>query len=77
MNWQTKEVRDWLDEAGIKNSEREDIAKLQELVESRLLVQGNIGYTDRIKNLAVLLFLKHVQWSQLLHYDYVVKGDVS
>jgi len=74
MNWQTKEVRDWLDETGIKNSEREDIAKLQELVESRLLVQGNIGYTDRIKNLAVLLFLKHVQWSQLLHYDYVVKG---
>jgi hypothetical protein len=74
VNWQTKEVKDWLDETGVKNSERENVIKLQELVESRLLVQGNISYTDRIKNLAVMLLLKHVQWERLLHYDYVVKG---
>lgn len=82
MNWQTKEVQDWLDEAGVLNSQREDIPKLEELVESHLLVRGNLGYTDRIKNLAITLFLKHVQWEQLVGTpnawdDYEYKEDVS
>lgn len=67
MNWQTKELSDWLNEEGILNSQRDDMQKLEELVESRLLVQGNLDCTDRIKNLALLLFLKHVQWGQLIH----------
>ena len=40
MNCQTKEVSDWLDKSGIVNSRREDISKLQKLVELSLLVKG-------------------------------------
>jgi len=67
MNWQTKEIGKWLDEAGILNSQREDIMKLQELVESRLLVRGEkIGYTDYLKNLAVIKLLEAVEWEELV-----------
>lgn len=82
MNWQTKEIQDWLDGVGILNSQREDVTKLRELVEYSLLVRGNLDSTDRIKNLAVMLLLKHVQWEQLVVNpnawdDYKYKEDVS
>jgi len=69
MNWQTKEVDKWLDEVGILNSQREDIQKLQELVESYLLVQGKgqgIHCVDYLKNLAVTELLAKVEWEELV-----------
>ena len=68
MNYQTKEISDWLDKSGIVNSRREDISKLQDLVELSLLVKGNeIHPTDYIKNMAITEFLKHVQWGELIY----------
>lgn len=68
MNWKTKEIRDWLDEAGILNSQKEDILKLQELVESKLLIRGKyINSNDYLTNIAITEFLKNVQWEELVH----------
>jgi len=68
MNWQTRVIKDWLNETEMSNLLREDIEKLQEGVESKLLVRnvGNeINATDFLKNLAVTEFLKNVEWNRL------------
>lgn len=67
MNYQTKEISDWLDKLGVVNSRRENISKLQNLVELSLLIRGkDIHPTDYIKNVSVTEFLKHVQWEELI-----------
>ena len=65
MNWQTKEIDRWLDETGVLNSQREDITKLQKLVESSLLVKC-YSPNDHLKNLAVTKLLEAVEWKQLV-----------
>ena len=66
MNYQTKEISDWLDKLGV-NSGRENSLKLQNLVELSLLIKGKDTHpTDYIKNVAVTEFLKHVQWEELI-----------
>jgi hypothetical protein len=81
MNWQTIVVRDWLDKVGILSSQREDINKLQELVKSNLLVEGDkISCSDFLKNVAMIEFLKDVEWEELIYVrnawdDYEYKED--
>lgn len=76
MNYQTKEISDWLDKSGIVNSRREDILKLQKLVELSLLVKGkDIHPNDSITNVAITEFLKHVQWEELIYDDYEYKDE--
>ena len=84
MNYQTKENSDWLDKLGVVNSRREDISKLQDLVELSLLVKGkDIHPSDYITNMAITEFLKHVQWEELIYnpsawddYEYNKKSKI-
>ena len=66
MNWQTKEVLNWLDEMKISSLLREDIETLQELVESSLLVKQVNNPSSYLINFAVTEFLKNVQWEELV-----------
>jgi len=79
MNWQTRVIKDWLNETEMSNLLREDVEKLQEGVESKLLVRNSneINATDYLKNLAVTEFLKNIDWDILVYnpnawddYDY-------
>jgi len=67
MNWQTRIIKDWLNETEMSNLLREDIEKIQEGVESKLLLRNvvEINATDFLKNLAVTEFLKNVEWDRL------------
>ena len=67
MNRQTEEISNWLDNVGVVKSRRDNLLKLQNLVESSLLIKGKDTHpTDYIKNVAVTEFLKHVQWEELI-----------
>jgi len=79
MNWQTRVIKDWLNETEMSNLLREDVEKIQDEVESKLLVRNSnkITATDFLKNLAVTEFLKNVKWDRLVSnpntwgdYDY-------
>jgi len=79
MNWETKVVKDWLNDTEMSSLLREDVEKIQEGVESKLLVRNvvEINATDFLKNLAVTEFLKNVEWDRLVYnpnawddYDY-------
>ena len=67
MNWQTRIIKDWLNETEMSNLLREDVGKLQEGVESKLLVRNSNEITaiDFLKNLAVTEFLKNIEWNRL------------
>lgn len=65
MNWQTREIDNWLNETGILNSQREEVNKLQRLVESKLLVR-DYSSTDRLKNLVITKLLEAVEWEDLI-----------
>lgn len=71
MNWQTREIQDWLVEVGASKYTRRDISRLQEFVKSRLLIKDaikvrNLGWSDYLRNLGVEEFLKQVQWEELV-----------
>lgn len=65
MNWQTREIQDWLKQSAILYKGHTAI-QIQSLVEGWLLETYSGSATNHLKRIVVLSFLDKVEWEKLV-----------